>query len=85
MACQGVNGIYTAIGTTPAPDPEPDPGMTYNSNGTVAGSVWVPWNSYPDTLYNTGDTVTHNDTVYIATADNNHWEPGVFGWNIVPA
>ena len=30
--------------------------------------------------YMTGDKVTHNETHWISTADNNVWEPGVYGW-----
>ena len=62
-----------------------EPEVTYNSNGTVVGSNWVSWNGYPATLYQIGDIVIHSGTSYIATTGNNHWEPGVFGWNIVPA
>ena len=66
------------------PEEPEEPEVTYNSNGTVAGSTWVPWNSYPATLYQIGDTVTHNGILYIATTGNNYWEPGVSGWNVVP-
>lgn len=31
----------------------------------------------------TGDKVTHNGVTYISTIDNNIWEPGVYGWEIV--
>ena len=67
------------------PEELEEPEVTYNSNGTVVGSTWVPWNSYPATLYQVGDIVTHNSIRYSATTGNNHWEPGVFGWNIVSA
>ena len=30
--------------------------------------------------YMTGDKVTHNELHWISTADNNVWEPGVYGW-----
>lgn len=33
--------------------------------------------------YMTGDKVIHNGETYISTADNNVWEPGVYGWEIV--
>ena len=66
------------------PEEPEEPEVTYNSNGTVAGSTWVAWNNYPATLYQIGDTVTHNGILYIATTGNNYWEPGVFGWNVVP-
>lgn len=31
--------------------------------------------------YMTGDKVSHNDLHWISTADNNVWEPGVYGWD----
>lgn len=31
--------------------------------------------------YMAGDKVSHNDKHWISTADNNVWEPGVYGWN----
>ena len=33
--------------------------------------------------YMTGDKVTHNGVTYISTVDNNVWEPGVYGWEVV--
>lgn len=33
--------------------------------------------------YMTGDKVRHNGSVWISTADNNVWEPGVYGWEMV--
>lgn len=33
--------------------------------------------------YMTGDKVIHNGVIYISTVDNNVWEPGVYGWDIV--
>ena len=33
--------------------------------------------------YMTGDKVAHNNQHWISTADNNVWEPGVFGWNTI--
>lgn len=30
--------------------------------------------------YQRGDKVSHNDKHWISTADNNVWEPGVYGW-----
>lgn len=33
--------------------------------------------------YQTGDKVTHNGSTWISTIDNNVWEPGVYGWEIV--
>lgn len=33
--------------------------------------------------YQTGDKVKHNGKTWISTADNNVWEPGVYGWDEV--
>lgn len=33
--------------------------------------------------YMTGDKVSHNEKHWISTADNNVWEPGVYGWDEV--
>jgi hypothetical protein len=30
-----------------------------------------------------GDRVTHNDQTWESTVDNNVWEPGVYGWQVV--
>lgn len=33
--------------------------------------------------YMTGAKVTHNGSTWISTVDNNVWEPGVYGWNVM--
>jgi hypothetical protein len=33
--------------------------------------------------YNKGDTVSRNGVVWRSTVDNNVWEPGVYGWEVV--
>lgn len=43
---------------------------------------WVQPVGTPDS-YNKGDTVSHNDVVWRSTVDNNVWEPGVYGWEVV--
>lgn len=30
--------------------------------------------------YNAGDKVSHNEKHWVSDADNNVWEPGVYGW-----
>lgn len=44
-------------------------------------SEWVQ----PDSTnpYMIGDKVTHNGSTWISTVDNNVWEPGAYGWEIV--
>lgn len=43
---------------------------------------WVQPVGVPDS-YNKGDTVSRNDVVWRSTVDNNVWEPGVYGWEVV--
>ena len=33
--------------------------------------------------YMTGDRVTYNGDTWESTVDNNTWEPGVYGWNVI--
>lgn len=33
--------------------------------------------------YMKGDKVTHNGSVWVSIVDNNVWEPGVYGWDLV--
>lgn len=33
--------------------------------------------------YKIGDKVTHNDKTWVSIVDNNVWEPGVYGWEVV--
>ena len=61
----------------------------------VAPSLWVkiadPAEEFPawaapvgaHDAYNAGDKVTHNGKRWISTAENNVWEPGVYGWEVV--
>lgn len=61
----------------------------------VAVSLWVrtddPSIEWPEwrqptgaqDAYMTGDKVSHNEKHWISNADNNVWEPGVYGWEEV--
>lgn len=45
---------------------------------------WEPWTSgLNEDLYQVGDEVMHNGQHWRATVGNNHWEPGVYGWELV--
>ncbi len=58
----------------------------------AAVSLWVsisdPAEEWPEwsqpvgahDAYQTGDKVTHGGKHWISTADNNVWQPGVYGW-----
>lgn len=45
-------------------------------------AVWVQPLGASD-AYNTGDKVSHKDTIWHSTCDGNVWEPGVYGWEEV--
>ncbi len=63
----------------------------------AAASLWSrvgnPAEEYPawsqpigaHDAYGIGDKVTHNGKQWMSTADNNVWEPGVYGWEEVGA
>lgn len=61
-----------------------EPGAT----GTSSIFVEISLEEYPEWVqptgshdaYANGDKVTHNGKKWISTADNNVWEPGVYGW-----
>lgn len=44
----------------------------------------LPWEQ-PDSTnpYMKGDKVTHKEQTWVSTIDNNVWEPGVYGWEVV--
>ena len=44
----------------------------------------LPWEQPESTdPYMKGDKVTHNGQTWVSTIDNNVWEPGVYGWEVV--
>jgi hypothetical protein len=43
---------------------------------------WVQPTGAQD-AYMSGDKVSHNEKHWVSIADNNVWEPGVYGWNEV--
>lgn len=49
----------------------------------VSVDEWPEWRqpTGAQDAYMTGDKVSHNGQHWISTADNNVWEPGVYGWN----
>jgi len=52
------------------------------TGGTPA---WVPWDGHNASLYQVGAEVMHNGTHWVSNTPDNHWEPGVFGWDVVEA
>ena len=49
-----------------------------------SGEMVLDWEQ-PDSTnpYMKGDKVRYNDVIYISTVDNNVWQPGVYGWEVV--
>lgn len=45
----------------------------------------IPAWEQPDSTntYKTGDKVSHNGKTWISIVDNNSWEPGVYGWEVI--
>ena len=64
--------------------PETAPSLFAKVLVDPTGETILDW-VQPDSTnpYMTGDKVTHNGVTYISTIDNNVWEPGVYGWEIV--
>ena len=62
---------------------------------TAAPSLWakvlvsdtgeaLPWEQPESTNpYMKGDKVTHGGKTWVSTVDNNVWEPGVYGWEVL--
>jgi hypothetical protein len=44
-------------------------------------SIWAQPFGRED-AYQKGDTVSHNDKIYVSTIDNNVWIPGIYGWRV---
>lgn len=61
-------------GAMAVPEPEGDAG-----DGIPA---WVAWDGDNASLHQVGDVVTHGGRTWVAIAGDNHWEPGVFGWEV---
>ena len=44
----------------------------------------LPWQQPDNTNpFMKGDKVTHNGQTWVSTIDNNVWEPGVYGWEMI--
>lgn len=72
----GVGAQWEEVVEEAAPDPTPDP----DPEPTI--EPWVQPEGAHDT-YQIDDMVTHNGQTWISTAENNSWEPGVYGWVVV--
>lgn len=64
------------------PDWAPDVAMSLFAKVLIPDANVIPEWEQPDSTnpYMIGDKVTHNGKTWVSTADNNVWEPGVYGW-----
>ena len=64
------------------PDWAPDVAVSLFAKVLIPDANVVPEWEQPDSTnpYMIGDKVTHNGKTWVSTADNNVWEPGVYGW-----
>lgn len=65
----------------PIGDPEEETPPSGEDEGDYP--EWQAWNNDPATLYQIGDRVSHNGSNWEANVGNNHWEPGVYGWDLI--
>lgn len=75
------------IAHTSQPDWAPDVAASLFAKVLIPDENTVyPWEQ-PDSTnpYMKGDKVTHNGETWASTIDNNVWEPGVYGWEVVAA
>lgn len=72
-----------------------DVGEGQNTKPSNTPSMWTPVSDpteeYPAWVqpigahdaYSIGDKVTYDNKHWVSTADNNVWQPGVYGWEVV--
>lgn len=70
---------------TSQPHWTPDLSVSLFAKVLIPDTNVVPEWEQPDSTnpYMINDKVTHNGQTYISTIDNNIWEPGVYGWELV--
>ena len=64
--------------------PDVSPGLFTKVLIDPTGETILEW-VQPDSTnaYMTGDKVKYNEQIYVSTIDNNVWQPGVYGWEVV--
>ena len=78
--------LYESLHPTNVWEPGTDPtlwALIEASSSEPEIPDWQPWDGHNASLHQVGDEVMHNGTHWRATVGNNHWEPGVFGWEAV--
>lgn len=83
------NGILYKVnegqGHISQPDWPPDTATALFSKVLIPDPDVIPEWEQPDSTnpYSEGDKVTHDGKTWVSTANNNVWEPGVYGWDEV--
>lgn len=66
-------------------DWNPDVSPSLFAKVLIPDAEVIPAWERPDSTntYGIGDKVTHNGKTWVSIAENNSWEPGVYGWDEV--
>ena len=64
---------------------EPDVAVSLFTKVLIPDENVIPEWERPDSTntYSKGDKVAYNGKIWISIADNNSWEPGIYGWEEV--
>ena len=81
------NGILYKVLTAHTSQSEWHPDVT----ASLFAKVLIPnenvipnWEQPESTnTYKIGDKVSHNEKIWVSIVDNNSWEPGVYGWEVI--
>lgn len=76
--------LYKALqGHTSQDDWTPDAAPSLFAKVLIQDAETIPEWEQPDSTnpYSKGDKVMHNGKTWVSDADNNVWEPGVYGWS----
>lgn len=78
--------LYTVLQDhTAQADWTPDAAPSLFAKVLIPDSSVIPEWEQPDSTnpYKAGDKVMHNGSAWVSMVDNNVWEPGVYGWEVV--
>ena len=78
--------LYTVLAAhTSQADWTPDAAPSLFAKVLIPDASIVPKWEQPDSTnpYQIGDRVTHNEQTWVSIVDNNVWEPGVYGWEVL--
>lgn len=78
--------LYKVLTThTSQADWTPDVATSLFAKILIPDENVIPAWEQPDSTntYKTGDKVSHNGKTWVSIVDNNSWEPGVYGWEVI--